>query len=306
MITQPENKTPTFINVGPGRCATSWLLDALESHPDISMATVKETEFFNTHFNKPIDWYTRHFDSDACTTGEISTNYYLDEEVATRIFQYNPKIKLIFNLRDPYSLLQSFHGFGIRRGVDMGSLQASTAVSIGKVMGSGYDSRLKKNQLTTSDQRTLLDSVCIFDRLEPFAKIFSSDQIHFFVFERLENDFEGALRDLYRFIGVDDQFIPEGASEIVNSSIQPKSKFVARLATKTASCLRSVGAFGLLAKLHRSKLIKKLLFNKSESVPSHPRELLNDETCSRLDAQIARLIEVNPELQQWWKRELVS
>ena len=48
---------PNFINIGPGRCASSWLLEVLESHPQISMARIKETEYFNTNFDKGAAWY---------------------------------------------------------------------------------------------------------------------------------------------------------------------------------------------------------------------------------------------------------
>ena len=57
---QSNHVRPTFINIGPGRCATSWLLEALKAHPEIEMSKVKETEYFNTHFQRDTDWYHSH------------------------------------------------------------------------------------------------------------------------------------------------------------------------------------------------------------------------------------------------------
>ena len=82
---QSKGVRPTFINIGPGRCATSWLLEALKAHPEIEMAKVKETEYFNTNFDRDVDWYESHFSvgsNNAQAIGEISNNYYLDASVA--------------------------------------------------------------------------------------------------------------------------------------------------------------------------------------------------------------------------------
>ena len=93
---------PSFIDIGPGRCATSWLWETLRSHPEIAMSPIKETEFFNTHFDRGWAWYESHFKS-GTVAGEVSTNYYLDSLVASRIRDYGPKIKIVVNLRDPFS-----------------------------------------------------------------------------------------------------------------------------------------------------------------------------------------------------------
>ena len=109
---------PTFIDIGPGRCATSWLWEALRSHPEIEMSPIKETEFFNTHFERGVEWYESHF-KPGTVSGEVSTNYYLDSQVATRIRDYRSDMKIVINLRDPFSLLESFYGFGQRRGLEL-------------------------------------------------------------------------------------------------------------------------------------------------------------------------------------------
>ena len=131
---------PNFINIGPGRCASSWLLEVLESHPDISMARIKETEFFNTNFDKGTDWYESLFPKSDCQAiGEISNCYYTEPAVAERVRQYDPGMRVMINVRDPFSLLKSFHGFGVRRGLELGDLNEALNFPIGRIMGSGYD-----------------------------------------------------------------------------------------------------------------------------------------------------------------------
>ena len=292
---------PTFINIGPGRCATSWLHEALQAHPEIAMARVKETEYFNTHFHQSAAWYENHFPVSNVAVGEISSNYYLDADVVGRISNYDPSLKLIINLRNPYTLLESFYGFGVRRGLAVEPLAESLELPIGKFMGSGFDGRNKKGTLTPSDSKTLLESVCLYDRLKPFVEEFDKQQIHFFVFENLSN-YESVLESLYDFLCVDSSFVPEGADRIVNSSIKPKSKLVAKLATNTAGLLRSVGAYGILARLHKSELIKRVLFDsqKEKEQKLTVRDTLPDAAVALLDDQVELMKNLHPPLVTLW------
>jgi len=61
----------------------------------------------------------------------------------------------------------------------------------------------------------------------------------------------------------------------------------------------------LLSQLHRSELVKKILFNKSDQAegaqePSSCRDHLDAATVSRLDDQIEQMKILCPELGQWW------
>ena len=295
---------PDFINIGPGRCASSWLLEVLDSHPSIQMARIKETEFFNTNFDKGIDWYQRLFaDSAAAVTGEISNCYYTEPLVPNRIFEYKPDVKLIINLRNPFSLLSSFHGFGIRRGLPLTSVENDLAVPIGKIMGSGYDQREKQGGLNAGDTVSLLDAVLLSQHIEPFLKVFERQQIYFFVFERLKTEADEVVREIYRFLEVDDGFSPSVAKEVVNEAIIPKSRVLAKLAANSAFALRQVGAYGLLDSLKKSRLIKRLLFStaaKSKKSASNLQQQLPAETCQLIEEDMQKMIALYPALGQWW------
>ena len=303
---------PTFINIGPGRCATSWLFQLLQSHPEISLSKVKETEYFNTNFSNGTSWYESQFEEKSGSApvkaiGEFSANYYLAPEIATAIKEYDPSLKLIINLRDPYDLLKSFHSFGVRRGIEVGEIGECLQQHIGPIMGSGYAHRKKRNELTTCDQATLLQSVCLEDRLKPFFDLFPSGQIYLFVVERLGNEHDQVLKEVFEFLGVDNTFQPEGADEVVNSAITPKSKLLARMATNTSFLLRRIGAHGLLTRLHQSKLIKRMLYSKNEAgesggeqATSGIRHLLDSDSCSVIDGQIESLKQRFPDLRKWW------
>ena len=131
-------------------------------------------------------------------------------------------------------------------------------------MGSGYQQRERAGKLTASDTCTLLDAVKLADRLLPFFEAFPESQMHFFVFERLAEDPKIVLQELYSFLGVDHQWVPEGISEIVNSAVQPKSRWLAKMATHTAGLLRSVGAYRIPWRFASISMGQKVIFPKRE------------------------------------------
>lgn len=300
---------PTFINIGPGRCATSWLFEVLKAHPQITMANVKETEYFNTNYENGHGWYESHFPAEnRAAVGEISNNYYLDPMAATRIREYNPDMRIMINVRDPFALMESFHGFGLRRGLDIGGLENNIDTHIGKLMGSGYAHRKKNGTLKTGDTFTLVESVLLSQRLKPFFETFPQEQIYVFVFERLKSEGDQVLKEIYDFLGIDSGFTPAIADKVVNASIVPKSKIVARLAPKITYLLRRAGMYGLLSTLHRSELIKRLLYKETQKVVKEkvdPRDRLDKESRFVLDEEIVAMKKMLPQLKMWWQhREL--
>lgn len=295
---------PNFINIGPGRCASSWLLEVLQAHPEIGMAKIKETEFFNTNYERGFDWYETLFPAtrDGQVIGEISNCYYTQPEVASRVLQYSPNTKIIINVRDPFSLLNSFHGFGVRRGLPLSDVNNDLDFHIGKIMGSGYEHRAKKGTLTSGDTVTLLNSVMLSQHLKPFFETFPANQIYVFIFERLKNESAEIVKEIYRFLEVDESFHPPVAGERVNEAIKPKSKVVAQAAMNFAFFLRRIGAYKLLDELKKSRWLKKLFYSRAASSGNkvNLRESIPGHICQELEADMRELIALYPPLGVWW------
>lgn len=297
---------PRFINVGPGRCASSWLLEVLQAHPEIGMAKIKETEFFNTNYQRGYDWYESLFPKGTeQVLGEISNCYYTQPEVAARILAYAPKTKIIVNLRDPFSLLNSFHGFGLRRGLPLTQAEHDLDFPIGKIMGSGYEHRARKGQLNAGDTVTLQDSVLLAKHLQPFFLNFPSDQIYVFVFERLKLQSAEVVQEIYRFLNVDDRFQPPVTKQRVNESITPKSKRVAQAAMNCAFFLRQIGAYRVLDELKKSRLLKKIFYSQTgakrqQEKQINLRESLPAEVCQQIETDMREMIAMYPPLANWW------
>lgn len=284
---------PTFVNVGPGRCGTSWMHEMLSAHPQVGMAEVKETEYFNTNIKKGTEWYLSHFSHlrDKTAIGEISNNYYLDTSIPQKLLSLNPNIKVIFCLRKPESLLRSYFKFGLRRGLPLLGKTSDVEIPVGQVMGSGYQSRKRQGKLVASDTPSLLQSVMLSEYASHYVKHIPKNQLYFFNFEDFKNSPQAILRELYTFLEVNPDFQPINAGTRINEAIIPKSKTFAQFASKFAFILRQLGAYRLLRKLHKSTLIKKMVFNSAEAVSdkSFPELVINSNMQDQLDTELIRL-----------------
>ncbi len=98
-------RQPNFLIIGTIKSGTSSLYNYICSHPQVLPAIEKEVHFFDTHFDKGIDWYLAHFPAIPTDknflTGEATPNYLYFEEAAEKLFNYFPKTKLIVMLRNP-------------------------------------------------------------------------------------------------------------------------------------------------------------------------------------------------------------
>jgi len=94
---------PNFIVIGPGRSGTTWLYNALREHPEIGMASTKETCYFDAFYHKGLGWYADFFKSynGRKAIGEVSNTYIFSPLAARRIAELNPNIRIISPLRNP-------------------------------------------------------------------------------------------------------------------------------------------------------------------------------------------------------------
>ena len=256
---------PNFVNVGPGRCGTSWLFQMLQAHPDIAMARVKETEYFNSNFDRDDAWYVEHFPQSAKAVGEVSNMYYVDSAVPERIHAFDPNMKIIFNVRDPEDLFRSMTSFAARRGIEVDDIAALLDMPIGRIMGSGWSERARSGNLNRGDEVPLREAVLLSRYVRRFADVFPHEQIFLMEYDRIAQAPGELLRDLYTFLGVRPDFVPEGADKKVNAAIAPRFRVVGQLATKVSFTLRRLGAHGLLTRLHQSNLVKRLFYRRIES-----------------------------------------
>lgn len=179
---------PTFLVIGAMKCGTTSLYYYLAEHPQIGMSRRKETDFFlETHGNwhRGRDWYAQQFPEEAPARGECSPNYtkrHLFGGVASRIQSVCPDVKLIYLVRDPIERTVS-HYRGSRL---QGREERSFEEAVADVERSNY--------VLTSRYHL---------QLQPYLDHFPERDLLVMSTEALRAAPQAALREVYRFVGVD-------------------------------------------------------------------------------------------------------
>ena len=103
-------RLPTFIGIGPGRTATTWLHAVFNGHVGLPRRT-KETDFFSNNYYLGLDWYLYHFRGypSSMVLGEITPTYFDFPEAPSRIAHDLHDYKIVCSLRDPVERIYSHY-----------------------------------------------------------------------------------------------------------------------------------------------------------------------------------------------------
>ena len=167
--------------IGPPRTGSTWLYNALRNAVDMPCG-VKETQFFNTFYDKGIDWYARHFRyaTGDRTIAEVCP-YFFHPLARERIKTHIPNCRIVATMRDPvdriYSAykLQRHYGW-VRRGSFDEALKAlphlGGANQYAARLETWFESFGRENVLVTiydelrADPQTYVNRVCDFMSVE--------------------------------------------------------------------------------------------------------------------------------------------
>lgn len=233
---------PDFICVGTGRSGTSWLYEVLLEHPEVCTAKgIKETQFFNEHYEKGLDWYRRFF-SDCGgrkATGEISNRYIFQPEVAGRIKKAIPGCRIIICLRNPFERIQSVYSFQLREGV----------------LDCSFEEALERMPELIEENR-------YHTLVKPYFDLFGTENIFILDFDALSSEPAALCRNLFRFLGVDEGFVPSVLGKKVNRAVVPRFPLAGHLAKGAARTLRRLGLYRVLTEAKRSDALKSIIFKQ--------------------------------------------
>lgn len=258
----------SFVGIGPGKSGSTWLYLALKSHPWICASNVKETNYFNDNYDRGIKWYHNLFDDcDGRIAGEISNTYIFSPEVAERIYEYNPDMKIISILRDPVERAVSHYFFLIRNGEKF----------------DGFHDAVNRYP-------DLLDRGLYYKHLRPFLDRFERENIFIRIFDELKDDSEKFASDVFDFLGVSPMRIDKNEGNMLRASV-PHNRYVALIVKKAAYLTRYCGFPVVVEKVKRSglakRLYKKIDYNVHEVLSDSRKEMIDYYTddlalCSEL------------------------
>jgi len=104
-MTAPLRCDPSFVVIGAMKGGTTSLYRYLSESPQITMAHVKEVNYFALYPDRSMAWYRSHFPlritNRSKASGEASPYYLYHPYAAERLAQAYPDSKLMILLRDP-------------------------------------------------------------------------------------------------------------------------------------------------------------------------------------------------------------
>jgi len=231
---------PNFLLIGAGKAGTTAVFEYLRQHPQVYMSPVKEPNFFSfmgeqVAFSGPgedqainsqsvTSWenYIQLFEhvSSETAIGEASHWYLYSHRAASRIKAHLPDIKMLAILRDPVKRAYSDYLHFVREGREPCSdfLQAIQQ----------EESRIEKNWGFGHYVRRGL----YYEQVKRYVDQFGAHQLQIYLNEDLKKDASALMRDIFRFLEIDDTFVPD-TSFRTNVSGIPKNKFMHSFLSKS-------------------------------------------------------------------------
>lgn len=219
---------PNFMVIGVAKAGTTSFYHYLDQHPQVFMSPEKGSNYWGYEDARNWKWseeeegkapLLRHFMArtfeeyqalyDGVTNeiaiGESSPQYFRCPTAAQRIHAAIPHVKIVASLRNPAD--RAFSGFLMRtrRGESVKGFYEELTADASHVRESLYYKRLKR-----------------------YFDIFPRDQIKVIIFEEFRKDPAKTLVDLFGFLGVDPNFVPDTSTQH-NPAGVPKIRLLNKL-----------------------------------------------------------------------------
>jgi hypothetical protein len=232
-------KTPNFLIIGAAKSGTTAVWHYLRQHPEIYMSPTKHTRFFAFEVEEPgfrgpaptmrgpagrnhsipyaitdIDAYHALFNAvtNEIAVGEASHSYLYQPQAAQRIRNYAPGIKLIAILRNPAERAFSHYRQMVRDGREPITDFAQALAE--------EEARIRDDWWPDFHY---VQSGLYYGQLKRYFDLFERNQLKVYLYEDLNSNPSGLVRDIFRFLGVNESFTPQAAARY-NASGMPKSK----------------------------------------------------------------------------------
>jgi|SRR3984893_6120544 sulfotransferase family protein len=188
-----------FILAGAQKSGTTALHYFLNKHPAITMGDQQEMHFFDNDefFAGTVDYdlLHRHFPRVARSTiaGECTPSYLYWKPAAERIWQYNPKIKLLVLLRNPID--RAFAHWNMQRFKGREPLDFLEAVKEEKI-------RIAGAPPIEARRFAYVDRGLYAQQLERFFQFFPRERVKVMKFEDFQTQQRETLDSIFSFLGL--------------------------------------------------------------------------------------------------------
>ena len=225
-------RVPDFFIVGHHKCGTTALYEMLRRHPQIFMPDLKEPWFFADDLEvrfEPTTWLPHTLDEYLSLfhaaradqrIGEATPSYLMSHTAAARIAELRPDARIIAILREPASFLRSLHmqtvenhaetETDLRKALELEALRKQ-----GKAIPPGA---MRPQELLYSEH------VRYVEQLRRYHAVFPPEQVLVLIYEEFRSDNEATVRQVMRFLDVDDTLPVEQIE--VNPTVRVQSRLV--------------------------------------------------------------------------------
>ena len=214
---------PNFLVIGAAKSGTTSLYHYLKQHPQVYMSSIKEPGFFAFEGTEPrmrrpwrawisrnritdIESYQALFQgvSDEIAIGEASPAYLVRPRAVERIKHYIPDAKLIAMLRNPVE--RAYSAF-LMQGLCVGDMPEDSGQAMCELR----------------QRRSHLDAGFYYAHLKRYFDNFDRAQIGVYLFDDFEADPVEVTQEIFRFLGVDETFVPDTSVKHVVGGL-PRNK----------------------------------------------------------------------------------
>jgi hypothetical protein len=282
---------PNFFIVGAQKAGTTSLYHYLNQHPQVYMSSRKEPHFFegmHSEFRRPgrrsvpvkdLAEYQALFAgaSDESAIGEASASYLFSPRAPGLIKSSVPDAKIIAILRNP---------------ADRAYSNFLYCVQVGREPLGSFVEGLQAEEARTRDKWGPLwyykQKGFYYAQVKRYFDTFGRDQVGVWLYEDLRNDTFGILGEVFRFLGIDEYFVPDASSEYNPSGIPRVGRLYAGVRMLTA---RNPALVERVIPARLRGYVKRRIFAKPPPFPPEVRRQLTDsyrEDILRLQELIGR------------------
>ena len=212
----PMNRLPTFLVIGAARSGTTALHGFLAQHPDVFMTRPKEPNFFafegeqpdfkgpgaefvNNSITDP-EAYQRLFDAASAerARGEASPLYLYSPQAPARIRRRVPDARLVAILRNPVEQAYSHYLYARKEMIEpLADFEQALAAAP------------EREAAHWQPLFQYADFARYGLQLRRYLDLFPRSQVRLYRYERFVRDPLGVVQDIFRFIGVAPEFVPD-------------------------------------------------------------------------------------------------
>lgn len=255
-----------FVAIGPQRTGSSWLYEVLATHPQLCFPKgVKETFFFDLHWQKGLSWYEdhfRHWDGEQLR-GEVAPTYFDENEIPARLHALNPQMRVLINLRNPADRALSLYRHHLSKGRVRGTF-AEAIAQMPRIVTSGKYAR----------------------HIPPWQATFGADRVKFLLLEDIETQPESVFKDVCQFLEIEPIPLPDVGQKRVNAASMPRFPWLAKVATVVTGQLRARRLYGII-EFAKSLGLKRQVYQGGEGEMPGLSSSDRRHLCDEYEADIA-------------------